>query len=274
MRDRRIRSLALVAAACSIVALGAVPAAAGAPDNDAESAAVKITDLPFSSEQDTTEATNSGPRLCRNSNRGSVFFSFRSPNDVRIQIDTIGSDYDTLLAVYRRTRSGVDPVRCDEDAFYPASGVRFLAQAGVRYVVMVAQERRVGGQLTLSATTLSDTDLEMTADVTASTYDPAGGNATITGTVSCTERSWFYLRRAELRQVREGGVFVAGGYSYDFGTCTPEDGGAWELEFETETGVAFGEGDARFSYEVSANDGFGDRVLIDEQVLTVALVAD
>ncbi len=41
MRDRRIRRLALVAAACSIVALGAVPAAAGAPDNDVESAAVK-----------------------------------------------------------------------------------------------------------------------------------------------------------------------------------------------------------------------------------------
>ena len=274
MGTRWIRSLALVAAACSIVALGAVPALAGTPVNDEESAAVRITDLPFSYEEDASEATNSGPRLCRNSNRGSVFFSFRSPTNVSIQIDTIGSDYDTLLVVYRRTRSGVDQIRCDEDAFYPASGVRLVAKAGVRYLVMVAQERRTGGQLTLSATQVVDTDLETTTEVTTSTYDPAGGNATVSGTIACTERSWFYIRRAELRQVREGGVFVASGYSYDFGTCTPESDGAWELEFESESGVAFGEGDARFSYEVFANDGFGDRSISDEEVLTVPLVAE
>ena len=67
---------------------------------------------------------------------------------------------------------------------------------------------------------------------------------------------------------------MANGYGFGFDLCTPESGGTWELEFETETGVAFGDGDARFSYAIFASDGFADRLRTDEQVLTVPLVAD
>jgi hypothetical protein len=95
------------------VLVPAQAALAAPPPNDLESAATKITTIPFTETIDTTEATTDGPRVCRRSYRNaSVFYRFRSASDVYVQFDTFGSGYDTSLAVYHRNRAGdAQPVR-------------------------------------------------------------------------------------------------------------------------------------------------------------------
>ena len=85
--------------ACSIVAASALPVMAAAPHNDLVRNATGISSLPFSVEQDATESHTDGPRGC--GNRGSVFYKFRPANDMRLQADTLGSGYDTVLTVLR-----------------------------------------------------------------------------------------------------------------------------------------------------------------------------
>ena len=258
------------AIACSFVIVAAVPAHAASPANDDESGAVRIGALPFTATQDTTEATTSGPDICSKS--GSVFYRYTPSSDTRVQIDTIGSDYDTELGVYRRTRAGIDRVACDDDRFYPQSGVRFLARAGERYYVMASRERRAGGSLTLTVTEVAGGAFTASTTVTGATYDAETGNATVTGTIECSKRSVYYVEM-ELRQLRHHGLFVAHGYSYDEDTCTPEDGGTWTVEVESESGVAFGAGDAHVESFLYASDGFGNRVREDQGASTVQLVA-
>ena len=45
-----------------------------------------------------------GPRFC--SNERSVFYAFTPAEDVYVQVDTLGSDYDTVLAIYTRDEAG------------------------------------------------------------------------------------------------------------------------------------------------------------------------
>lgn len=107
------------------------------PSNDQESGAIPIGALPFTTSQDTTEATASGPNFCPT--RASVFYSFTPSVTERVQVDTIGSDYDTILGVYRRTNTcQVRAMRCDDDRFGLTSGVRFRAVAGKTYIVMTS----------------------------------------------------------------------------------------------------------------------------------------
>jgi hypothetical protein len=269
--DRRTRGIAVAAAVCSILMFAPVPAQAEPPPNDTEATAISFTSLPFTHTEDTTEATTNGPQYCEKS--GSVFYRFRTDADVWVQIDTVGSDYDTVLGVYRRTRSGIDQIKCNDDRLYPASAVRFVAHAGRWYTIMVGKDRRTAGELTITATEVNDVTLEMTSAVTGGTYDTDTGTATIEGTVSCNERSVFYVE-AEVRQLRHNGLFVAQGYGYTEGTCTPESDTVWTLDVESYSGIAFGSGSAHVESYLYGDDGFGDRVRPDEGVDdTITLVA-
>jgi hypothetical protein len=269
MRSIR-RSLGVVAAVVLLAALSPTTALAAPPPNDSEAGAVEITALPFVDEADTSQATSGGPRVC--TNVASVFYSFSPEESVRVQIDLIGSDYDTTLGVYRYTASGDRrEVTCNDDRFGLDSGVRFRARAGTTYYVIVGRccgfQRSGGpggGSLVLTATEVVDADLEYNLDVTGGTVDAETGIATLTGTVTCSERSVGW-REGTLRQVRQG-IFVARGYLYLEAVCTPGAPAEWSAEIDTETGIAFGPGSASVvsSYQ-AATDGWRDNVF-DEDV--------
>jgi hypothetical protein len=268
---RRLGAL-LVATTVIMVGLGATPAAAAPPSNDRESGAIAIGPLPFTTSQDTSEATAGGPRFC--ASRASVFYSLSSAVTQRVQVDTIGSDYDTVLAVYRRTAAGrVRALDCNDDRFGVASGVRFRAAAGKTYFLMVGQccsnVGGGGGELVLTATQVADVPLQFSLDVTGGTVDQATGLATLNGTLTCNERA-FVFRDMMLRQLREG-IFVARGFVGLEVSCTPGVVEQWSVEVDTETGIAFGPGPAllRTFFEF-ATDGFRDFIedvsVPDEQV--------
>jgi hypothetical protein len=233
--------------------MGLQTAVAGTPSNDSESGAIAIGSLPFTHSMDTSGATADGPRFC--TSRASVFYSFTPDTTSRVQIDLIGSQYDTTLAVYTRTGGEVQRVKCNDDRFDLAAGVRFRAQADVTYFLQVgaccgSRREGGGGPLVLTAAEVANIDLEYAIHVTGGTTDPATGLATLTGTVTCNERSNVY-REATLRQLREG-IFVARAYFYLSAVCTPDSPAEWSVEVDTETGIAFGQGPAviRTWYEV------------------------
>jgi len=256
LRHRR-RSILVVAVCFGVIGLLAPPAAAARPGNDSESGAVEFSDVPFTYEQDTTGADANGPRFC--SNNTSVFFSFTPRDDVQVQADTIGSDYDTVLSVYTRD-DGVRRVACNDDTFDLQSAVRFRARAGVTYYLMVAQccgsgEEYGGGDLVLTVTRVARGPFEATVTIAETgTVDPTTGIATLSGTVACTARS-AVAGEGVLRQLRQG-LFVARGWVGAQIACTPGDPVEWTVDVDTDTGIAFGDGSARLRYSAWAWDGF------------------
>jgi hypothetical protein len=258
----------VLAGCLAMVGVLAPPAVAAPPGNDSQSGAVEVTDLPFTYEQDTTGANANGPRFC--SNNTSVFFRFTPSANVRVQVDTIGSDYDTVLSVYTRD-GGVHDIGCNDDVFGLQSAVRFRARAGVTYYLMVAQccgsgDEYGGGDLVLTVSRVGRGPFEATITLDAAgTADPATGIATISGTATCTARSALALEGV-LRQLRQG-LFVARGWvSVQIG-CVPGEPVEWTVDVDTDTGVAFGDGSARLAYSAWAWDGFESylELAVDEQ---------
>jgi hypothetical protein len=161
-------TLLFVTAMAVVVALAAPAsrsAGLAAPERT-ETGAVLISSLPFTYDEDTTGATDDGPSFC--SNRASVFFSFTPDSDERIQVDTAGSDYDTVLSIYTRDEKA-HPVKCNDDRFRAQSGVRFRASAGTTYIAMVASYGESGGQLTLHVSASDEFTSSIVGDWTEAT---------------------------------------------------------------------------------------------------------
>ena len=263
--------IALVVAVVGVAT--AHPASASPPSNDTEVTAVVVDGVPFTHAVDTTDAAPGGPRFC--SNGASAFYRFTPSEDVRIQADLLGSDYDTTLGVYTRDREGhVEPLECNDDRLGYAAGVRVQAVAGTTYYFMVGQccghGRSGGGSLTFTMSEVVSGPLDVTVDVSdPGIVDVHTGIATLSVTVTCNKRSSIYSE-GKLRQLR-GEFFVARGYVWFSGVCTPDTPLELTVEVDTETSVVFGTGPAtvRRSY-VEGYTGWRDW-FSDYEVVTVAI---
>lgn len=77
----------------------------------------------------------------------SVWYSWTAPVDVApsVEINTFGSNFDTVLAVYTGTNFGnLNQLTSNDDAGLPQSRVRFTPSAGVTYLIAV--DGRLGAQ--------------------------------------------------------------------------------------------------------------------------------
>lgn len=255
---RRSVSPWVAAVSSLVIVLGmAVPVAAAAPPNDRRAGAVEVGPLPFSYTQDTTEATASGPRRC--GNNGSVFFRFAPETTGRVQVDTVGSDYDTVLTVFASIDGERDLIGCNDDRIGYWAALRFRAHAGVEYLVMAGRccgsGDSGGGTLVLNVTEVSADALDVSFTIDGGTTDPETGIATLTGTLVCNKPAYVYVA-LQLRQLRDG-IFVARGYVERSLACAPSGAGDVEFEIDTDTGIAFGAGQARIRwFEAAASDGF------------------
>jgi hypothetical protein len=246
--------LVLTIGALAVILVTPGAALADAPANDLVTSATPITTLPFAVQQDTTEANGDGPRLCANS--GSVFYRFRPAADVRVQVDTLGSDYDTVLSVLRGPLNDLRQVACNDDALGLDSAVRFNAKAGVRYLFMVARccsfGRDGGGALSLSVTQAPTDAFSVSVLPTGGTIDPVAGDVQIQVAVECTHRSAGYLW-GTIRQRRED-LYVAQAYFEAPFECAST--GTWTGEASLQGNIAFAAGDARIRFGFEASDGF------------------
>jgi len=100
----------------------------------------------------------------------SVWYSYTPAATQDVNLDTLGSNYDTLLAVWTGTRGSLSPVVCNDDsAGTTQSGLWFSASAGTTYYIEIAQWNGLlsgtsgkslpgtpGGTLQLHASSFSD----------------------------------------------------------------------------------------------------------------------
>ncbi len=121
-----------------------------APANDDFNSAVPIDALPFSSIISTTGATSASddPAMTASGDRhsSSVWYRLLVPSAGTVKASTLGSDYDTVLAVFTGARGGLTLVASNDDARPSVQAeVTFSAQAGTAYHIEVAQYGTPGG---------------------------------------------------------------------------------------------------------------------------------
>lgn len=258
----------LLASFVSMPAANAAP-----PENEAQRRATTIEQIPFSTRQNTEEATASGPHVC--GNNSSVFYQVTPTEDLTLQADTFGSDYDTVLTVFTGTRESFEVVACSDDAVGLQSAVRFDAQAGTTYYFMIsgccgAGRDELGGRLSFGVTEPPTEDLEVTLAIDHTASLRPGSIVRLRASTTCNARVVVALF-AELRQLRDDGL-VAHGDVFGQGLCTPERQGTLHAWVDTFTAAAFEEGAAALVHpSLFGSNGFeftvGD---IERQTIRIA----
>ncbi|MEV4543333.1 PKD domain-containing protein [Micromonospora echinaurantiaca] len=156
MVRRTAARLAVAVTGAIALVVGTQTAAVAAPTNDDYSAAIAVESLPFTTTIDTSAATSdeTDPTGCYNN--GSVWFSFTPTRDMRIQADTIGSDYDTALSAWTGDQGSLTQVACNDNYYSQHSRVALAVTAGTTYRFMAGyccgNGRDGGGSLRFSIT--------------------------------------------------------------------------------------------------------------------------
>lgn len=124
------------------------------PSNDDFDSAISIDSLPFTSNLDSTGAqvAQDDPNMGvgYGSNSHTVWYRYIASSSGRLQADTFGSDYDTVLAAFTGVRGQLSIIATNDDApsNAPQSLITFDTQPGVTYHLEVAQYGNGdGGQL-------------------------------------------------------------------------------------------------------------------------------
>jgi dipeptidyl aminopeptidase/acylaminoacyl peptidase len=209
----RLRACALLLGAVMIVPAGATPAIAATP-NDELAGAETITALPYAAEQSTAEATASaldpdltGP-ACPRGVHATVWYRYTAQQSGPVRLDTLDSDYDTVLAVFTEGPSGLEQVACNN-----TGGWRMQARATVdmtadtTYVVMVgATEGTVAANLRLTVEASTLPPLAVSVSVRRATpLVPSAGEVQLSGTATCSRPAAIMVSGT----VEQGGSFTS-----------------------------------------------------------------
>jgi hypothetical protein len=268
------RRLAVIVISVLAVGVLAPPAHADPPANDRLRNAIEIPSIPYTNTQDTTDAQSDGPHFC--SNNGSVFYSFTATETRRLQADTIGSEYDTVLGVFTGELNAFEPVACNDDRFGLDSAVRFRAEAGTTYNLMIGfccgngADFSDGGTLVLNLDRARrDADLQVQLQVDDGAALNPDGSAVVSGTADCTARAALEVF-GTLRQ-RQGDVIVRGTEGGSF-ICDPSATTEWELTIEPRRDAMYVGGEATFRHGFFA-DSWNQSIFVRNRIATVELAA-
>jgi hypothetical protein len=162
------------------------------PPNDDWDGATTVTGVPYQLTESTSDATTASDDDFFYSKK-TVWFSFTPSTDRRVAISTIGSDYQTDVAVYTGMRDSRGYASCD----YPISGVQWCnVAAGTTYHIVVSAAYGAGGNLVFSV--LDIPTIELTIDNRVLIGHPSSPSAVrVSGTVVCSEpmtlsfEAWF-----------------------------------------------------------------------------------
>ena len=158
------------------------------PPNDDWDTATIVTGVPYQLTESTLDATTAADDDFFYS-RKTVWFSFTPSADARIAISTIGSDYQTDVAVYTGTRNSRGYASCD----YPLTSIQWCnVAAGTTYHIVVSAAYGVGGTLVFSVLDLPT--IELTIDERVVIGHPSSPSAVrVSGTVLCSEQMTLYF---------------------------------------------------------------------------------
>ncbi|HLH25960.1 MAG TPA: FecR family protein [Chloroflexota bacterium] len=126
------------------------------PSNDQFAGATPVTSLPARFQQNTSGATTEGGEPLTpcgpNTFTGkTVWFAVSGSPTGGVSVDTFGSDFDTVLAVYTGTTLGsLSLVACNDDTSGPQSRVVFAITPGTTYYVQVGGNGGSSGNLVVN----------------------------------------------------------------------------------------------------------------------------
>lgn len=215
----RLRTASILA----ILALTSVtaPVLAIVPDNDDIAAPTIIAAVPFTTTQDTSEATAAPTDADCYAPSHTVWFSFTPSEGGWFEADTFGSEYDTTLAVGTSNGSGIDMLGCEDDTFSSQSRVRFEASANTTYLFQVGSYfDSAGGPLVFNLAAIEPpVALEVDLEVEPVGTFTRDGLAILRATVTCNVEAFGYLWGNVRQQV--GRTWVTGNTEADV-ACGPE----------------------------------------------------
>jgi hypothetical protein len=215
------RILLALGASLSILAGGA-PAVLAQPSNDDFDNATVVSALPFADEVNTVDATEAADDPWCSGRGPTVWYRYTPAADVRIEANTLGSNYDTTLAAYSGSRGALTEIACNDDWYALQSRVDVSLNAGVTYYFMVgAFGSGYGGNLVFSISEpVPYVDPEVAVVLSDSTVNAKTGVATLSGTITCSGGvssdsgfHWAYLT-AEIKQVVARRTIVASSYAF------------------------------------------------------------
>ncbi len=116
---------------------------AAAPPNDDFGAATPIGAAPHSTTQNVAGATTAAddPTFTCTSGQKyrTVWYQYTAPSAQPLIVNTLGSDYDTVLGVWTGSRGSLSPIACSDDALGTAqSQVQFIPSPGTTYYIEAA----------------------------------------------------------------------------------------------------------------------------------------
>lgn len=201
------------------------------PTNDDFDNATVITTLPFTDNVNTSEATVASDDPLNDETCGfgsigghTVWYQFTPTEDMRINLNTSGSDYDPNVFVYTGTRGSLARVTCN---FLPTSAT-FDAVAGETYYFLVGPSGGEAGR-NLVLEVVRGLEVGVTIDPIGRVR-PSTGVVVISGTVTCSRPAFFELGAA----VQQRQAFAGQGALSAAGNC---DGVTrWQGEVVAEEG--------------------------------------
>lgn len=206
------RLVAAAAAALTIVAVTGAPAVAAPPGNDVYGGAEPVT-IPFTTTQDTTEATSDADDDELNATCGapamdaSVWYTFTAVADEAYLADASASDYAAGVFVATGAPGTFEVLACGP------GGAAWQASAGETYSIIVVDDQSDGGgnggsmQLSIEVAPPPPA-LDVTLNPTAQ-FDSKTGSALLSGTIMCGADAEFAFLEAQLTQ-RVGRLLIRG----------------------------------------------------------------
>jgi hypothetical protein len=253
-RRVQARRAPLGAVLAGILLAGAVPglALAAAPANDVPSGAIAETALPVTIDQDTTEATVTTDDVgcgAGGVDQATVWYTLTLAATTNVLVDATGSDYQVGVNIFEGTADADHLVNCVEGA------AGFEAAAGTTYYLMFADidgNATNGGQLHVGIDVAPPAiEVSLTVDSNGK-VNPKTGEATISGTISCTHAADFGDVEVNLRE--SIGRFTVHGFGFDSPACGPTPT-AWFASVAGDNGK-FAAGKATADVSAFACDAF------------------
>lgn len=143
------------------------------PPNDEFENASAIPAYPFTTTQETIEATpaNDDPVLTCSpggprAGSASVWYKFTAPTGGIVNIDTHGSDYDTILGIWTGTRGALQNIACHDDtsASDRTSQVTAALTNGTTYYIEVVDYRGAGASSSAKPNTAPPVQANVASD--------------------------------------------------------------------------------------------------------------
>jgi len=140
----------------ALLLLAFTPLGFAAPANDNLAAAIAIDTLPFSQQQDITDATNESSEqlpTCLNEGSASVWYQYTATSEQTVLFNTFDSDYDTVLSVWMGgDEHPLTQVACNDDSNnLKQSQVQLELQMGTTYYLNISGYQGETGTLALTA---------------------------------------------------------------------------------------------------------------------------